>query len=142
MQVRPSLIFIFSLVLGIFALESCGPSVQQQKEIDQKVDKHKVAQIKWRDLSHIDTVKVGETVVRDYIFYNTGWKPVQIKHAIPNRPECTCSIPQREVPIGEQDTVRLKCLFTEPEARVGIEIVIEHNTPQNSMTLVYITRVE
>ena len=32
-------------------------------------------------------VKVGDTIVRDFVFYSTGWKPVRIKHAIPNRPD-------------------------------------------------------
>lgn len=144
MQIRQFKLSVFALLTGaslIFA--SCEPSVKEQKRLDDKIDNHKVAQITWRDLSHIDTVKAGDTIIRDYIFYNSGWKPVRIKHAIPSLPaECSCRIPQREVLIGEQDTVRLTCVFPEPVERTAVEVIVEHNTPQAEMTLIYITTVE
>jgi hypothetical protein len=121
----------------------CGSAEenQNQKPVDQRDEERRVPQITWKDLSYVDTTKVGDTIVRDFVFYNTGWKPVVIKHAIPNRQECTCRIPDHEVPMGAQDTVRLTCVFTEPE-RVGMQILIEHNTPQPTPTLIYITTVQ
>jgi hypothetical protein len=130
-----------ALVMGLLRCSDGGKSGQEQQAADARKDKHKVPQITWRDLSYIDTVKVGDTIVRDFVFYNTGWKPVVIKHAIANRDECTCRIPSREVPIGEQDTVRMTCVFKAAE-RVGMEILVEHNTPQPTPMLVYIATVQ
>lgn len=115
----------------------CGPSAEETKAKHAKADARKVAQITWRDIAFIDTIQQGDTVVRNFVFYNTGWKPAVIKHALPNRPECTCRIPSREVPIGEQDTVQLRCIFTDFEPRASVEIIIEHNTPQPEPILVY-----
>ena len=143
MQFRPFKTSLFVLLMGsILIFGSCEPSVKEKKRIDEKVDNHKRAQITWRDLSYIDTVKAGDTIIRDYIFYNSGWRPVQVLHAIPSRPECTCRVPGRDVLIGEQDTVRLTCIFPEPEPRASVQVIIEHNTPQPEMTLLYITTVE
>lgn len=130
------------LIAAIVVLGSCGNSEQAEKKKQEKVDRFKVAQITWRDLSYIDTVKVGDTIIRDFVFYNTGWKPVRVNHAIPNRKECSCRVPSHDVEIGEQDTVRMTCIFTEPEQKVGVEVIVEHNTPQPSPTLLYITKVE
>lgn len=127
-----------ALLMGLLRCSGGKPGGDQGGKDTLAEPPHKVAQISWRDLSYIDTVGVGDTVVRDYVFYNTGWKPVVVKHAIPNRPECTCRVPSREVPIGEQDTIRLTCVFAQPEERAGVEIIVEHNTPQPFPTLLFI----
>jgi Protein of unknown function (DUF1573) len=130
-----------ALFMGLVRCGDGGKAEQERKAAEERKAASRVPQITWRDLSYIDTVHVGDTILHDYVFYNTGWKPVVIKHAISNRPECTCQIPTREIPIGEQDTIKMTCLFTEVE-RVGVEIVIEHNTPQQSPILVYVATVE
>jgi hypothetical protein len=129
-----------ALFMGLVRCGDGGKAEQEHKAAEERRLAMQVPQITWRDLSFQDTVQVGDTVVRNYRFYNTGWKPLVIKHAIPNRPECTCQVPSREIPVGEEDTVRVTCVFTEPE-RVGMEIIIEHNTPQPSPILVYIANV-
>ena len=115
----------------------CGPSEAERKAAHERSKARKVAQITWRDVAFIDTIQQGDTVVRDFVFYNTGWKPVVIKHAQANRPECSCRIPQREILIGEQDTVQLRCIFKDFEPRAAVEILVEHNTPQPEPVLVY-----
>lgn len=119
----------------------CGPSAEEQKAKSDKAEARKVPQIAWRDVSFIDTIEQGDTVVRHYVFYNTGWKPVRVKHAIPNRPECTCEVPQRDIPIGETDSVKLTCIFKDFEPQASVEIIVEHNTPQPEPTLVYMGRM-
>lgn len=123
--------------VGVAILVGCGPSEAERKAQQEKADARKTPQITWRDIAFIDTIQAGDTIVRDYIFYSTGWKPVKIKHAIASRPECACQIPAREVPIGEQDTVRLRCAFKDFERRASVEIIVEHNTPQPDAMLIY-----
>lgn len=135
---------VFKVMIGVtwvailVASTGCGPTEAEKKASHEKADKRKTPLISWRDVAFIDTIQQGDTVIRDYVFYNTGWKPVKIKHALPNRPECTCRIPDHDVLIGEQDTVQLRCVFKDFEPRASVEIIIEHNTPQPEPTLVYI----
>jgi hypothetical protein len=129
-----------ALFMGLVRCADGDKAAKDKLEAAARRDSANVPQITWRDISFNDTVHVGDTIIRDYVFYNTGWKPLLVKHAIINRPECSCRVPGHEVGIGEQDTVRVTCLFTDPE-RVGMEIVIEHNTPQQSPILVYIANV-
>jgi hypothetical protein len=131
-------LWLLMVAVMAVAMAGCGPSEPEKKEEQNKADARKVAQITWKDVNFIDTVTLGDTIERNFIFYNTGWKPAVIKHALPNRPECTCSIPTREVPIGEQDTVKLKCIFKDYEPKVAVEIIIEHNTPQPDPMLIYV----
>ena len=129
-----------AMVMGFLR---CGDGGKAQREHDAAVKRREegmVPQITWRDLSYNDTVKVGDTIDHIFVFYNTGYKPVIVKHAIPNRSECTCSVPNHPVEIGAQDTVKMHCVFLEAE-RVGMEILVEHNTPQPTPTLVYIATV-
>jgi hypothetical protein len=126
------------------AFSACGEQQPEPKKAGglSQEDPRRQGRIAWRDLSYIDTIKVGDTVRHDFVFYNTGWKPVQVKHAIPNRDECSCQVPARQVPIGEQDTVKMTCVFPRVEERAGVNIVIEHDTPQDQMLLIYIAKVE
>ena len=126
----------FLTLVVLFAV-GCGPSEAERKVKSDKAEARKTPEITWKDVAFIDTIQQGDTVVRNFVFYNTGWKPVVIKHALPNRPECTCRIPQREVLIGEQDTIQLRCVFPDFESRASVEIIIEHNTPQPEPKLVY-----
>ena len=127
------------LVVMAMMVIACGPAEQKPpvKSKSDLAEERKTPQITWRDIAYIDTIQAGDTIVRDYIFYNTGWKPVVIKHAIPNRPECTCRIPSKEILIGDQDTVQLRCFFKDYEPRATVEIIVEHNTPQPSPVLVF-----
>ena len=122
-------------------LFSCGPSEAEKKAERDKADAHKVAQIAWRDLAYVDTMYVGDTVDYEFVFYNTGWKPVQIKEAVPDQAECSCRIPQGEILIGEQDTIKLQCIFTEA-MRLGVNITIEHTTPQKPFNLILIAQID
>ena len=119
----------------------CGPSAAETKANHERADARKVPQISWRDVNFTDTVQPGDTIVKNFIFHNTGWKPVLIKHALPNRPECTCKVPKHEVLIGEQDTIILTCIFNDFEPKAPIEIIVEHNTPQPEQLLIYVARM-
>lgn len=129
-----------ALVMGLMRCGDGGKAERDRAAAEQRKAERDVPQITWRDLSYVDTVQVGDTIDHIFVFYNTGYKPVVVKHAIPNRAECTCTVPNHEVPIGAQDTVKMRCVFKEAE-RVGMEIIVEHNTPQPSPTLVYIATV-
>lgn len=122
---------------GLIALVGCGKSEQDRKALLERAESRKVPQITWEDVAIIDTIKLGDTIIRNFVYYNTGWKPVRIKHALPNRPECTCRIPQKDTDVGARDTVQLRCIFTDKEHRAAVEILVEHNTPQPEPTLVY-----
>jgi hypothetical protein len=126
-------LFVAILMMAI----GCGPSETEKKAKSDRAEARKTPEITWKDVAFIDTIQQGDTVIRNFVFYNTGWKPVVIKHALPNRPECTCRVPQREVLIGEQDTVQLRCVFKDFESRASVEIIVEHNTPQPEPVLVY-----
>jgi len=125
----------------VMGLLRCGDGGKAKQDARERKEAGNTPIITWRDLSYNDTVKVGDTIVRDFVFYNTGWKPLLVKHAIPTRNECTCRVPDHEVLINEKDTVRMTCVFTDVE-RVGMEILVEHNSPQPSTMLVYIATVE
>jgi hypothetical protein len=130
-------VWVMAAAVIAVAMVGCGPSEREKKQQQDKADSRKVAQITWKDVNFIDTIQQGDTVQRNFIFYNTGWKPAVVKHAIPSRPECTCAVPTREVPIGEQDTVKLTCIFKDYEPKATVEIIIEHNTPQPEPILIY-----
>lgn len=126
-----------ALVLAL-TWAGCGKSEQERKALLERAESRKVPQITWEDVAFIDTIQQGDTIIRNFVYYNTGWKPVRIKHAIPNRQECSCRIPQKDTDVGERDTVQLRCVFPDFERRASVEILVEHNTPQPVPTLVFI----
>jgi hypothetical protein len=124
-------------VICMLLVSNCGDSSKSEPSTTNKAQP-KGPEITWRDLSYVDTVAIGDTIDRNFVFYNTGYEPVVIKHAIPNRSDCTCQIPKGPVPVGEQDTVKLRCIFADKEDKAGVEIIVEHNTPQPFPTLLLI----
>lgn len=142
MKMRP--LILFSALCLV--LSACGPGSNsyeaQQLKGDQAPSKQKmVKQIAWRDLSYTkDTLLVNEERTWNYVFYNTGFQPVRIKQALSSNSDCTCSVPDHEVAVGEQDTVKLHCKFTR-EGRETSNITVEHDTPQAYPLLILITHV-
>jgi hypothetical protein len=135
---------VFSLALTVWAAVmavGCGSSATDRKALEERAEARKVPNIAWKDVNFRDTVRMVDTIHRDFIFYSTGWKPVLIKHAIPDHPDCTCQVPQREVPIGEQDTVKLTCIFKDHQPRALVNIIIEHNTPQAEQLLIFVAHM-
>lgn len=134
----------FFLPFLFFAALTAGCSDQHSHDAaaPKPVKKVKPAKmIAWRDLSHIkDTVKVGEERTWNFVFYNTGVEPVRIKQALPGTSDCTCQVPAHDVQVGEQDTVKLTCKFTET-GRQSCNVTVEHDTPQSFPVLVLITEV-
>ena len=123
---------------GVMSFAGCGGKSEKERQAAfERAESRKVPQITWEDVAIIDTIEQGDTVIRDFVYYNTGWRPVKIKHALPNRPECSCRIPTKDTDVGARDTVQLRCVFSDFEPRAAVEILVEHNTPQPVPTLVY-----
>lgn len=129
-----------SLFLGLLAA-ACTDNSQQAQANKEKELAHKVAQIAWKDLSYTDTLTAGDSATYSYVFYNTGWKPVRIKQALSSSSDCVCTGPAQPVPIGEQDTIKVKCHFPDP-GRQGINILVEHDTPQKEFLLILFAEVQ
>ncbi|MFM2375701.1 MAG: hypothetical protein RLZZ165_798 [Bacteroidota bacterium] len=135
-------VFLGALVVSAAVIAAgCGSSATERKALEERAEARKVPNIAWKDVNFRDTVQVGDTIRRDFIFYSTGWKPVLVKHAIPDHPDCTCQVPQREVPVGEQDTVKLTCIFKDHQPKAPVNIIIEHNTPQAEQLLIFVAHM-
>lgn len=125
-------------------IAACTSAADEKAHADAraKSEARKVGQIAWKDLSYKDTVAVDTELVYNYVFYSTGWKPVRIKQALSTSSDCVCEVPAQPVPIGEQDTIKVKCKFPQPGYQ-GITITVEHDAPQpETILILFATAVE
>jgi hypothetical protein len=135
---------ILPLVGICLLLAACGGGAEAEARAKAKAksEARKVGQLAWKDLSYKDTVAVDSEHVWTYVFYSTGWKPVRIKQALSTSSDCTCEVPALPVPIGEQDTIKVRCKFPQPGYQ-GITIIVEHDAPQPETVLIlFATAVE
>ena len=99
-------------MLTMIIAAGCGGEEVQDEETKKKVEDFKVAATTWKNLVVIDTAMVGDSIEGEYIFYNSGWKPVFLTGMEAKAPHyCVCDWREREVKVGEQDTVRVKCFL-------------------------------
>jgi hypothetical protein len=135
---------ILPLVGICLLLAACGggADAEARAKAQAKADARKVGQLAWKDLSYKDTVAVDSEHVWNYVFYSTGWKPVRIKQALSDNSDCVCEVPALPVPIGEQDTIKVRCKF--PQAGYqGITVTVEHDAPQpETILILFATAVE
>lgn len=132
----------FSLFLAaVLSLGFWACSDDHQHTPSEKEKAHKVANIAWRDLSHQDTVQLGDTVTYEYVFFNTGWKPVYLKTAEARMGNVTFQLPQGDTPVGEQDTLRVTSVFDTP-GQQSLYFDVTHNTPQKPFLLSLLVWVE
>ncbi|HHG85668.1 MAG TPA: DUF1573 domain-containing protein [Bacteroidetes bacterium] len=116
-----------SLTCGFWA---CGNHAHS----DDANQAHKVANIAWKDLAHMDTVQLGDTVTYGYVFFNTGWKPVKLENAKARTGNITFRLPTKETLVGEQDTLWATSIFSTP-GQNGHYFDVTHNTPQRPFLL-------
>jgi hypothetical protein len=125
-------------------IAACSSAADEKAQADAKakLEARKVGQISWKDLSYKDTVAVDTELVYNYVFYSTGWKPVRIKQALSTSSDCVCEVPALPVPIGEQDTIKVRCKFPQPGYQ-GITFTVEHDAPQpETILILFATAVE
>lgn len=138
-MLRKTSSFTLNLTLTLFltltlALVSCGSENTQQQEKSEKEKAYKVANITMQDLTHRDTLPVGETRSWEYTVSNDGWEDVLLKDATAEHPACACEVPSDSIPIGEDAIVKVTCTF-ESAGPKGINIWLKHSTPQRPLMM-------
>ncbi|MEM7039513.1 MAG: DUF1573 domain-containing protein [Bacteroidota bacterium] len=106
---RPQILSFFMLAALVWGT-GCSGETHEHKPKNGKKNPRTEPSITWRNLVVRDTVTAGDSVAGEYIFYNSGWDKVVITSVEPKTHLCSCVAPTDSIRVGDQDTVRVKCL--------------------------------
>ena len=120
--------FLFALAMTLF-LAACSSDNHDHEAHQAKKDAHKIAHITWRDIFQQDTIHLGDTIHMPFVFFNTGWKPVNLVECAAQNAACECIVPTDTVPMGGQDTVYAHCVPQDTGNFVAF-YTVTHNSPK------------
>ncbi|MEM0995792.1 MAG: hypothetical protein AAGN35_01875 [Bacteroidota bacterium] len=125
MNAKPLFSLLLSLMLLLVACSGSNGSEAKPKDKDA----HKITHITWREIFQQDTITLGDTLHLPFVFYNSGWKPVQLVECAPQNAFCACIVPTDTVPLGGQDTVFAHCVPPDTGNFVAF-FTVTHTSPQ------------